>query len=586
MPFDAVFLHALTGELSLRAVGAKVDKVQMPSRDTVLLQLRSREGSSRLLIAIGASHCRIHFTDSAPENPASPPMFCMLLRKHLVGGRITGITQPPSERMVDLALECTDELGERSEKHLIAELMGRNSNLILTGPDGRIIDCLRRVDYEMSEKRQVLPGLFYHLPPAQEKLDPLTADGEALARALPAPGEHKKADAWLLSTFSGLPPLICREIAFRFSGEVDPDMGLWDEDRRRSFLAHLNSSFDRLRAGDFTPELLLRGGAAADFTYTPILQYGDYMECRPYPSFSALLDEFYASRDQADRMRQKSQTMVKSITNLRDRTARKLANQRKELAATHDRDRLRQLGDIVTANLHRITRGQTRLTAEDFYDPEMRQIDIPLSPTLSPQQNAAKFYKDYTRAKNAEKYLTEQLSRGEAELDYLTSILDELARAESDRDLAEIRAELVSGGYIRETGGRKKMKLPPSQPMRFRSSEGFLIHVGRNNRQNDQLTLKFAQKSDLWLHTQKIHGSHVIVECGGRAPGDETVTEAAMLAAYYSQARESQNVPVDYTPVRFVKKPAGAKPGMVIYTTCSTAFVTPDPALVEALRVK
>ena len=586
MPFDAVFLHALTGELTARAVGAKVDKVQMPSRDTVLLQLRSREGASRLLIAIGASHCRIHFTESAPENPASPPMFCMLLRKHLVGGRIVSITQPPSERMVDLALECTDELGERSEKHLIAELMGRNSNLILTGPDGRIIDCLRRVDYEMSEKRQVLPGLFYHLPPAQEKLDPLTADEAALSGALPAPGEHKRADAWLLAAFSGLPPLICREIAFRFSGEVDPDMGLWDEDKRRSFLAHLNASFDKLRAGRFTPELLLRGGAAADFTYTPILQYGDYMECRPYPSFSALLDEFYASRDQADRMRQKSQTMVKSITNLRDRTARKLANQKKELAATHDRDRLRQLGDIVTANLHRITRGQTRLTAEDFYDPDMRQIDIPLSPTLSPQQNAAKFYKDYTRAKNAEKYLTEQLSRGEAELDYLTSILDELARAENGRDLAEIRAELVSGGYIRETGGRKKMKLPPSQPMLFRSSEGFLIHVGRNNRQNDQLTLKSAQKSDLWLHTQKIHGSHVIVECGGKAPGDETVTEAAMLAAYYSQARESQNVPVDYTPVRFVKKPAGAKPGMVIYTTCSTVFVTPDPALVEALRVK
>ena len=586
MPFDAVFLHALTGELTSRAVGSKVDKIQMPSRDTVLLQLRSREGSGRLLIAIGANHCRIQFTASAPENPATPPMFCMLLRKHLVGGRIVSVTQPPSERMVDLALECTDELGERSEKHLIAELMGRNSNLILTGPDGRIIDCLRRVDYEMSEKRQVLPGLFYHLPPAQEKLDPLTADRETLARALPAPGEHKKADAWLLSAFSCLPPLICREIAFRFSGEVDPDMGLWDAGKRQAFLAHLNASFDRLRAGDFTPELLLRAGAAADFTYTPILQYGDYMECRPYPSFSALLDEFYVARDQADRMRQKSQTMVKSITNLRDRTARKIANQRKELAATHDRDRLRQLGDIVTANLHRIARGQTRLTAEDFYDPDMRQIDIDLSPTLSPQQNAAKFYKDYTRAKNAEKYLTEQLARGEAELEYLTSILDELSRAESDRDLAEIRAELVSGGYIRETGGRKKMKLPPSQPMVFRSSEGFTIRVGRNNRQNDQLTLKSAQKNDLWLHTQKIHGSHVIVECEGQKPGDETVTEAAMLAAYYSQARESQNVPVDYTPVRFVKKPAGAKPGMVIYTTYSTAFVTPDPALVEKLRVK
>jgi predicted ribosome quality control (RQC) complex YloA/Tae2 family protein len=274
------------------------------------------------------------------------------------------------------------------------------------------------------------------------------------------------------------------------------------------------------------------------------------------------------------------------VTSLRDRAARKLANQRKELEATYDRERLRQLGDIVMANLHRITRGQIRLTAEDFYDPDMKEIEITLSPTLSPQQNAAKFYKDYTRAKNAEKYLTEQIAKGETELDYLSSVLDTLNRAESDRDLAEIRQELVSGGYLREVGGKKKMKLPPSKPMEFRSSEGFLIHVGRNNRQNDQLTLKTAQKNDIWLHTQKIHGSHVIIECEGRQPGDQTVTEAATLAAYYSQAREGQNVPVDYTPVKFVKKPAGAKPGMVIYTTYSTAFVTPDAKLAEQLRLK
>jgi predicted ribosome quality control (RQC) complex YloA/Tae2 family protein len=586
MPFDAVFLGAVANELRERAIGAKIDKVQQPSRDTVLLQLRSRTCSERLLITVGASHARIQFTQSAPENPATPPMFCMLLRKHLVGGRILAISQPPMERMIDLTLECTDEMGERSEKHLIAELMGRNSNLILLGADGRIIDCLRRVDYEMSEKRQVLPGLFYHLPPAQEKLDPTQVDAEQIARALPAPDEHKKADSWLVQTFSGLPPLICRELAFRFCGETDPDIGTWDAAQRKAFTAHLAESFAAIQSGKFSPQLLVQDGHPTDYTYTPITQYGSFITCQQYPSFSALLDEFYTARDHADRMRQKSQTVVKTVTSLRDRAARKLANQRKELEATYDRERLRQLGDIVMANLHRITRGQIRLTAEDFYDPDMKEIEITLSPTLSPQQNAAKFYKDYTRAKNAEKYLTEQIAKGETELDYLSSVLDTLNRAESDRDLAEIRQELVSGGYLREVGGKKKMKLPPSKPMEFRSSEGFLIHVGRNNRQNDQLTLKTAQKNDIWLHTQKIHGSHVIIECEGRQPGDQTVTEAATLAAYYSQAREGQNVPVDYTPVKFVKKPAGAKPGMVIYTTYSTAFVTPDAKLAEQLRLK
>ncbi len=586
MPFDAVFLRAVTQELSDRAVGAKIDKVQQPSRDTIVLQLRSRTCSERLLITVGASHARIHFTQTSPENPAQPPMFCMLLRKHLVGGRILSIHQPPMERMVDITLECTDEMGERSQKHLIAELMGRNSNLILLGPDGRIIDCLRRVDYEMSQKRQVLPGLFYHLPPAQEKHDPTAADEQLLAQLLPPASRHQTADEWLLQTFSGLPPILCRELVHRFCGTTDPDLGAWDATMRSAFCAHLSDAFAKIAEGQFTPQLLVRDGRPTDYTYLEIRQYGQLMECRACSSFSALLDEFYAARDHADRMKQKSQTIVKTVTSLRERTARKLANQRKELAATKDRERLRQLGDIVTANLHRITRGQLRLTAEDFYDPEMREIEIPLSPTISPQQNAAKFYKDYTRAKNAEKYLTEQITRGETELDYLSSVLDALGRAESDRDLAEIRQELISGGYLRDQSRKKGMKLPPSKPMEFRSSEGFLILVGRNNRQNDTLTLKTAQRSDIWLHTQKIHGSHVIIVCEGRTPGDRTVTEAAMLAAWFSQARDGQNVPVDYTPVRFVKKPAGAKPGMVVYTTCSTAYVTPDAKLADQLRIK
>ena len=583
MPFDAVFLSAVTAELAPVLTGSRVDKIQMPARDLVVLQFRGPGGSGRLLLSASPNSPRIHLTTEPLENPAQPPMFCMLLRKHLTGGRIAGLRQPPMERLVDITLDCTDELGEPTRKHLILELMGRNSNLILCGGDGRIIDCLRRVDFEMSEKRQVLPGLFYQDPPALEKENPLTAEETDIAAGLEAVEGQKRLDKWLLDTYGGLSPLLCRELAYVLLGDVEADIGPMSPQTRLSVAHGLLEQFRTLTARP-QPVMLRKEGRPSDFSFRPITQYGGYLETEPFDTFSRLLDGFYADRDHAERMRQKTQALHKAMGNLRDRTARKLEIQRKELAATHDRERLRQLGDIVTANLHAIRRGQPRLTAVDFYDPDMKEIDIPLSPQLSPQQNAAKLYKDYNRAKTAEKVLTEQIAKGETELDYLNSILDELNRAESEKDVAEIRLELIQGGYVRETDKKKRMKLPPSRPMEFMSSEGFPIRVGRNNRQNDELTLKQSAKGDLWLHVQKLHGSHVVIQCGGEKPGDRTVTEAAQLAAWYSQARESQNVPVDVTPVKQIKKPAGGKPGMVIYHVYNTVYVTPSQETVERLR--
>ena len=495
MPFDAMFLTAVAAELRPTLVGARVDKVQQPARDTVVLQLRGRDGGGRLLLSANGNRPRVHLTQAQLENPAQPPMFCMLLRKHLAGGRLADIRQPAAERMLDLTFDCTDELGVPCRKHLILELVGRNSNLILTGPDGRILDCLRRADFEMSELRQLLPGLFYHEPP-------------------------------------------------------------WKD------------------------------GAPTDFTYRDIRQYGGYLRAEPCESFSALLDRFYTETDHAERMRQRSQTLRKAISNLHERTRRKLELQRQELEATHDREQLRRQGDIVTANLHAITRGQTLLRAEDFYDEDLREIEIPLKPNLSPQQNAARFYKDYARAKHAEQVLTQQIAQGEIEESYLAGVLEELARAENERDLSEIRAELEAGGYVRPADRRKQARQQPSKPMHFRSSDGFDIFVGRNNRQNDQLSLKTARRDDLWLHVQKFHGTHVIIACAGIQPPDGTITEAAELAAYYSEAREGQNVPVDVTPVRFLRKPNGAKPGMVVYDRYRTVLVTPDAALPARLRVE
>ena len=583
MPFDAVFLSAVTAELRQSLTGGRIDKVQMPGRDLVVLQFHGPGGSGRLLLSASPNAPRVHLTQAPMENPAQPPMFCMLLRKHLSGGRIAELTQPPMERLVDLTLDCTDEMGEPARKHLILELMGRSANLILVDGQGRIIDCLRRVDFEMSEKRQVLPGLFYQLPPRPEKENPQTESEEAIDEALVNFEGRKRFDKWLLDRYGGLSPLICRELSYDLFSTVEAELGELSEETRHASAWALYSRFQALGQNP-QPVMLKKEGRPSDFSFRPIRQYGSLVENETFESFSQLLDGFYAARDQADRMRQKTQAIHKTITNLRDRTRRKLEIQRKELTATYDREHLRRLGDIVTANLHSIRRGQTVLRAVDFYDPDMKEIDIPLSPQISPQQNAAKFYKDYNRAKTAEKVLNEQIAKGEVELDYLNSILDELERAETEKDAAEIRLELIQGGYIRDTDKKKRMKTPPARPMEFESSDGYRIRVGRNNRQNDELTLKQSAKGDLWLHVQKLHGSHVVIECAGVQPPDRTITEAAQLAAWYSQARESQNVPVDVTPVKQIKKPAGGKPGMVIYHEYRTVMVTPDEALTKTLR--
>ena len=577
MPLDAIFLTALTEELNTTLPGARIDKIQQPERDTVLLQVRSpAAGNRRLLLSASPNHPRLHYTEARWENPAQPPMFCMLLRKHLAGGRVLSLRQLPMERAVELCVESADELGELSEKRLYLELMGRNSNLILTGPDGRIIDCLRRVDFEMSEKRQVLPGLFYREPPAQNKLD-FHAETETGIRTALETVDHSVAlDRWIMDRYAGISPLIARELALQTTGRTDPDLLTLD---RPALAASLLGALQGLEKG-FTPNCLYRNGERKDFSFRPIRQYEGYMTETQFPSFSELLEDFYSGRALAERMRARTQTMHKTLSNQLSRVRRKLANQEKELEATYDRERLRQLGDIVTANIHRMERGKARLIATDFYDPEMKQIEIPLNVTLSPQQNAAKFYKDYTKAKNAERFLTEQLALGRNEESYLASVLEALERAETEADITDIRTELIEGGYLRPTGQKKQMKAPASKPMQFSSSDGIQILVGRNNRQNDLLTTKMAYKNDIWLHVQKAHGSHVIIACAGAPVPDQTVTEAAELAAWFSQARQGHNVPVDLCPVRQVKKPAGAKPGMVVYENYRTVYVTPhEPKL-------
>ena len=587
MPLDALCLSGVVHELQNALSGAKIDKIYQPGRDEVVLALRAPAGNVKLLLSANPSHPRAHLTQISRENPDKPPMFCMLLRKHLSGARLLELVQPRMERVVDLRLEALDELGDRVERRLVLEAMGRHSNLILLDGEGRIMDCLRRVDSDMSARRQVLPGLFYRLPPAQEKLDPSSLDRAALESALAAAPEESQADKWLLDTFGGLSPLICRELAFRAGGATDARLHQMGEGGRSRLLDELEGLLRSVQENSFTPVMLEKEGHPSDFTFQPISQYGPAVSCVPFPSFSALLDRFYEQRENQERVRQRGQDLIRSVTNARDRAARKIGLQEQELAATRDRERLRQFGDIITSNLHAMEKGMSRLTAADFYDPECPQIHIPLDPLLTPQQNAAKYYKEYNKAKTAESILTLQLEKGRRDLDYLNSVLEAIALAEGERDLQEIRQELTDTGYLRRPSkARDRGKRVASKPMEFRSSSGLRISVGKNNTQNDLLTTKQAFKSDLWFHTQKIHGSHVILWTEGGQPDLTSIQEAAQLAAWFSQGRESGKVAVDYTPVKYVKKPGGARPGMVVYTTYETAYVAPDGELARRLRVK
>lgn len=543
MALDAICLTAVLEELRKVLEGGRIDKVYQPSRDEIVLAVRGAGANVKLLLSASPNGPRLHLTKEVRENPAQPPMFCMLLRKHLTGARFLRLEQPELERIVLLRLESTDELGDKVLRTLVLEAMGRRANLILLDGEDRIIDCVRRVEGDVATgQRGVMPGLFYRLPD-------------------PRPG---------------LPPLLERELDFRSNGVS----------RGESLAEKLERLKEAVGPEGYVPYGLVREDKLVDFTFLPILQYGPDTGLRRYESFSKLLDDFYASRATAEKVGQRGADLQKAVTRVRDRVARRVAQQELEREATKDRERKRELGDILTSNLYALSKGMGTVRLTDYYDPEGREVDIPLDPLLTPQQNAAKYYKEYNKAKTAEVVLGEQIEKGRRELEYLDSVLEAIVLAEGERDLAEIRQELTDTGYLRRGAKAAKRMKVAAKPMEFRSTAGLRISVGKNNTQNDLLTAKQAGKGDLWLHTQKIHGSHVILWTEGRTPDAGSIEEAAKLAAWFSQARDGKKVPVDYTPVKYVKKPAGAKPGMVVYTTYQTAYVDPDGELAKRLRVK
>ena len=562
MPLDAVCLTALMDELAPELEGAHIDKVQQPARDLLLLSLYSRRGSRRLLISAGVGMARLHFTSERFENPDTPPMFCMLLRKHLSGAVVERLWQPENERMAIFELSCRDELGVESKKRLAVELMGRSSNIVLVDGEGVIIDCLRRADFGEDAYRRLLPGMLYKLPPKPEKPNLLELTPQERRARLADTDRDKPAEKRLMDAFSGLSPLIARELAHRSEqGELAMAVDAYAES---------------VQAHEFTPYLLTENSAARDFSFMRITQYGEAMRCEPRGGFSALLDEFYSERERAERMRRVSHELTKTVKTLRDRQLRKLAQQRQELEKTAGREELRRRGDLITANLWRAEKGARTLLCEDYYTEGCPTVELALDPRKTPQQNAAAAYRDYRKAAAAEQHLTKLIAEGEAVLDYLESTLDNLSRVESEKEAAEIRRELIAAGVLRQPKqGGKERKIKPLGPIRHVSASGYEILIGRSNTQNDELTFKTARRTDIWLHVQKLHGSHVIIRAEDTRPDEGTILEAAALAAKYSQAAGSGKVAVDFTMVKNVKKPSGALPGKVIYTNYETVTVEP-----------
>ena len=570
MGIDGIYLYQLKRELDSGLQNARIDKIHQPSKEELVLLLRSAVGGKRLLISIRPAAPRLNFTENTFENPSEPPMFCMLMRKHLSGARFQGVEDNGFERIVTLLFDGVNEMGDRVSLKLVTELIGKQTNLILVGPDGRIVDSLRRSDIEAGG-RMIQPGAIYTLPEKQTKLNLLETDIDTVVDAV------KSASAplckALVEVVDGFSPLVAREICVRSEIDTDKYANLLSETEQSALTKVLTEFYDGFN--NVKPTALVDDkGIPFEFSYTDIAQYGSSAQKVVFDSLSELLDAVYTERDRKERIRSSANEIFKLVNNLLTRTAKKIQVRKKEQEKCAEGEKWRIYGELLKANLHAVQRGVPYIDVQNYYDPELKTVRIPLSVTLTPAQNAGRYFKEYKKCCNAAAMLGQLIDESENELKYIESVADELSRVTTVNDLNEIKTELASAGYIRIRGDRK-IKQKSAAPLEFTSPDGFKVLVGRNNRQNDELTLRIADDSDMWFHTKNIPGSHVIVFSEGKELPDDTVLFAAELAAKHSKAAESSSVPVDYTRVKYVKKPAGAKPGMVIYKTNKTVYVTP-----------
>lgn len=581
MSYDGLVVNCMVRSLKEKLIGGKINQIYQPERDEVIAQIRTAEGNFKLLMSASASNPRIHLTRIKKDNPITAPLFCMILRKHLCGGKIVSVKQEGFDRIVKIDIESYTELGDLTTKTLIVEIMSRHSNIILVGNDGKIIDSVKHIDFTVSAVRQVLPGFYYELPPAQNKKNPCLCGKDEIYEALTALSAEKNAAGVLTEVFSGISPLVSREIFYRFSGEMQQMLSEIDVKKFADFVADF---FEKVKSGEFLPCISYDvDGKPIAFSCIRLTQYETHI--KEMSGISETVDEFYASRSLHEHIVQRSANLLKVLNNNIERCRKKIAIHKDNLEKSKNREKYKIYGDLLTANMYTVQQGEKKAVVENFYQSPAEKIEIPLKPELLPSENAQRYYKLYRKAKTTEMYAKEQINEASDELYYLETVLESLMRAENPADVAEIKDELASGGYIHKTKNKKDKLVKKNAPMEFVSSDGFTILVGRNNKQNDNLTIKTAFSTDIWLHTKTIPGSHTIIRTKEQKDIPQTtVKEAAAIAAYFSKARESSQVPVDFTLVKNVKKPSGAKPGLVIYDNYNTIYVTPDEKVIEKLK--
>ena len=568
MPLDGFTLGLIARELNGALCGGRIDRIIQPERDELIFTVRNGGANHQLLLSASAGCARAHLTNVKKNSPLEPFNLCMLMRKHLIGGRIYEIRQAEADRILEIEIEHLDELGDRARKTIVCEFMGKHSNLIFTGSDGRIIDSARRVSEAISSVREVLPGLRYERPPAHGKLPFDQVNEDKLYAALRDKGGplHKLISACI----SGMSSQTARELAYRACGNEDAHI---EECDLTAVCASIATELHNL-PNELSPAVLYGAdGRPVDAIAFPYRSRA-HLRSEAFPTISAAMDEFFRSRDRAERIAQKSAAIHRTLKNNIERCEKKLALQREALLGAERMDEYRVSGELLTANLHLAEKGMKSVSLPNYYDPALKEIEIPLDVKLSPAQNAQRYFKLYQKARNARTLAAEQIEKTSEELAYLEGQMDTLGKCSGESELAELRDELEKFGYVRRVTNRRQMKqLPPSQPMKFTAPSGATILVGKNNLQNDKLTFS-ADPNEIWLHAKDMPGSHVIIV--GENPDDETIVYAAKLAAAYSKGANSSNVPVDYTKRRFVKKPSGAKPGFVIYTNQRTLYVTPE----------
>lgn len=585
MSLDGIVVSSIVEELNEKILGGRIDKIYQQEKDEILINIYNKGENHRLLISASSNSPRIHLTQSSKPNPQNPPMFCMLLRKHLAGGRVLNVEQFLMDRIIFIDISSIDELGMNTEKRLIVEIMGRHSNIILIDKENlKIIDSVKRVNYEISRVRQVLPGLKYEYTNT-DKINPSDLNEEEFYTLLKENNANTLIFKFFYSNYMGLSPLIGKEICYDANIDIKRTIISLDLEERKMLYNSFKNIVNKIKQKDFTPVLIKNNydNSYLAFHTLDIEQFGN--ENKLYlDSISQVLDQFYYKNDMADRINQKSQSMAKTIETKLERSQKKLSKQKEELLEAKDREKYKIYGDLISANLYAIEKGSKEIEVENFYSENLDKIKIPLDERYSGAENAQRYYKKYSKLKNANILLSKQILETEDEINYLEHVLNSIDNCEETIELEEIKEELIKEGYLKGGKKNKKKTVSKTKPLHYISEDGFHIYVGKNNRQNDYLSLRFAQKEDLWLHVQKMPGSHVIIKSEGQDIPDSTLEESAVLAAYYSKGKQSKNVAVDYTHRKNVRKPKGAKTGMVIYENFNTIFVNPSKEIISNIK--